>query len=327
MTMPRARPWPRAHGATKAPVRVPAKACASLLRGALRELRRAGDDPVEPADDEPPLGHQQHALPVILQHLARRRLEPAEAAALDDRRLGRLAEIVEIGAGALRQPLDRDLGRRRFRSLMAATAENWRSGAAPPPGSSRGGIACRPYCRAPTAAVSGLRIIGGRRRRSARSPTAKWIAVDEIGVGARRRARRSTGCAARGMQLVPAHMRDLERRVGGLDRHHLAVDPAEPVDGLELAAALGHQLHADADAEKRPAAPDHRFARAPLPAPAPRRGRGGNRRRRRPRAARSRSARGDLLGSAGDDDAARRRRSRAAARSNAFAAERRLPEP
>ena len=45
----------------------------------------------------------------------------------------------------------------------------------------------------------------------------------------------------------------------GVDRHHLAVDPAEPGDGLELAAALRHQLHADADAEKRPAATHHRL--------------------------------------------------------------------
>ena len=38
------------------------------------ELRRAGDDAVEPTDDEPALGNQQHAFPIILQHLPRRRL-------------------------------------------------------------------------------------------------------------------------------------------------------------------------------------------------------------------------------------------------------------
>ncbi len=62
-----------------------------------------------------------------------------------------------------------------------------------------------------------------------------------------------------GPKLVPAHMGDLERRIGTLDRDHFAGNPAEPVDGLEFAAAIGHQLHADADPEKRPAAPPHRF--------------------------------------------------------------------
>ena len=118
-------PRPRAHGATKALVTVPAKACASLLRGARDELRRAGDDAVEPADDEPALGDQQHALPVILQHLPRRRLEPAETAALGDGALGRLAQIVEIGAGILGQALDRDALPDSLRiSLMDASAES-----------------------------------------------------------------------------------------------------------------------------------------------------------------------------------------------------------
>ena len=81
------------------------------------QLRRAGDDPVETADHEPALGHQEHALPVILQHLARRRLEPAEPAALGDGALGRLAQIVELVARIAGQPLDRD---RRIGALPAA---------------------------------------------------------------------------------------------------------------------------------------------------------------------------------------------------------------
>src|SRR5579862_413623 len=85
-----------------------------------RQLHRAGDDPVEPADHQPPLRHQQHAFPIILQYLARRHLEPAKAAAFLDRALGRLAQIVEIGAGILRQVLDRDLaGRPGYASLAA----------------------------------------------------------------------------------------------------------------------------------------------------------------------------------------------------------------
>ena len=37
-------------------------------------------------------------------------------------------------------------------------------------------------------------------------------------------------------------------------RHDLAGDPAEPLGDLVFAAAFGHELHADANAEKRPAA-------------------------------------------------------------------------
>ena len=43
-------------------------------------------------------------------------------------------------------------------------------------------------------------------------------------------------------------------------RDDFAADPAEPLDGLEFAAALRHQLQADADPEKRTAAGDDRLA-------------------------------------------------------------------
>src|SRR5437868_5442694 len=39
-----------------------------------RQLRRTADDAIETADDEAALRYEQHALPVILQELARRRL-------------------------------------------------------------------------------------------------------------------------------------------------------------------------------------------------------------------------------------------------------------
>src|SRR4051794_3991933 len=42
-----------------------------------RELHRSGDDAVEPPGDELSLGDQQYALPVVLQHLPRRHLDPA----------------------------------------------------------------------------------------------------------------------------------------------------------------------------------------------------------------------------------------------------------
>ena len=66
----------------------------------------------------------------------------------------------------------------------------------------------------------------------------------------------------------------------------LARDPAEPVGDLVLAAALGHQLHADADAEERPALARAPSRPAPRPCRARRRARAGNRRRRRRPAAR-----------------------------------------
>ena len=56
------------------------------------------------------------------------------------------------------------------------------------------------------------------------------------------------------VERVPAHMRDLQRRVRRRDAVDLAGDPAQSRGHLVFAAALGHELHADADAEERPAA-------------------------------------------------------------------------
>src|SRR6185437_1663961 len=73
------------------------------------KLHRSRDDLVEPPDDEPLLRDQQHAFPVGFENVARRRLEPAEPAAFADRALGRVAQIVEIGAGVFGQQLDPDI--------------------------------------------------------------------------------------------------------------------------------------------------------------------------------------------------------------------------
>ena len=63
-------------------------------------------------------------------------------------------------------------------------------------------------------------------------------------------------------QIVPAHMRHLQRRVGGHQRHDLTRNPAEALIGAVLEPAAGHQLHADADAEERARAGDrHLFQR------------------------------------------------------------------
>jgi hypothetical protein len=87
---------------------------------------------------------------------------------------------------------------------------------------------------------------------------AEVIAVNEIGVGA---------CAEPGEQwmrrpglkLVPSHMRYLHHGITRLYCDDLSADPAEALGRLELASAFRHQLHADADAEKRACTDNDRF--------------------------------------------------------------------
>ena len=115
------------------------------------------------------------------------------------------------------------------------------------------------------------------------------VAVDEIGVRARsepvehrmrprrrRHAARSSPYA--GFSATGSDGRDRRRPRPRIQPRPSTVSNSRPRDG--------HQLHADADAEKRPAAPDDRLAQRLFQARAPRRGRGGNRRTRRPRAGR-----------------------------------------
>jgi hypothetical protein len=87
---------------------------------------------------------------------------------------------------------------------------------------------------------------------------AEVVAVNEIGVGTRaepgeQRMRRP------GFELVPPHMRYLHHRIARLYCNDLSADPTEALDRLELAPAFRHQLHADADAEKRVGADHDRF--------------------------------------------------------------------
>ena len=88
------------------------------------------------------------------------------------------------------------------------------------------------------------------------------------------------------VERVPAHVRDLQLRIARRDAVDLAGNPARALDHLVFAAALGHQLHADADAEERPAVLRAPSRSARRPCRAPHRARGGNPRRRRRRAAR-----------------------------------------
>src|SRR5712692_5508145 len=86
------------------------------------------------------------------------------------------------------------------------------------------------------------------------------IGVHEIGVQPGRAGRDAvehrvmTDLAER----VPAHVRDLQARIGRRDAVDLAGNPAQTVRHLVFAAALRHELHADADAEKGPALAAHR---------------------------------------------------------------------
>src|SRR5579864_1556804 len=80
-------------------------------------------------------------------------------------------------------------------------------------------------------------------------------------------------------ERVPAHMRDFQSRILWADAADLARDPAEPLGRLIFAAAFGHELHADADTEKRLAPPEYCFGKrfhhsrqAIEPAPAVREG-------------------------------------------------------
>src|SRR5262245_19912568 len=59
------------------------------------------------------------------------------------------------------------------------------------------------------------------------------------------------------IERVAAHMRDLQTRIRRGHAFDLARNPTQPLRHLVFAAAFGHELHADANAEERPAAPAH----------------------------------------------------------------------
>src|SRR5262249_17619359 len=59
------------------------------------------------------------------------------------------------------------------------------------------------------------------------------------------------------VESVPAHMRDFQIRIGWRDPFDLTRDPAQSRWHFVFAAAFRHELHADANAEERPAATTH----------------------------------------------------------------------
>jgi hypothetical protein len=78
-----------------------------VVLGRPHQLGRAGDDAVEPPDEQQAVGNQHHPAPVGFHHRTVRRLQPAEPAAGLDAFLGGLAQILQIVAAKLPQPLDR----------------------------------------------------------------------------------------------------------------------------------------------------------------------------------------------------------------------------
>ena len=95
----------------------------------------------------------------------------------------------------------------------------------------------------------------------------------------------SSGCGWRAFSVFQPMCGIFRLGVVRRDAVDLAGNPAEALDHLVFAAALGHQLHADADAEERPALAGAPSRSAPRPCRRPHRARGGNPRRRRRRAA------------------------------------------
>ena len=86
------------------------------------QVRRADDAAVQPGDEQLALGHQQHAAEIGLQRHRARRVHPAEAAAVDDRGVGRLAQRVQVVVGELGDALDQELRRRRRVGVRRAIA-------------------------------------------------------------------------------------------------------------------------------------------------------------------------------------------------------------
>src|SRR5882762_424532 len=87
------------------------------------------------------------------------------------------------------------------------------------------------------------------------------VTMDEICVQAGRPQRNALkeGMRPVGFKRIPTHMGDLESRITGIDATNLPADPAHSIGHRIFAAALSHELHADADAEKGPAAPADRL--------------------------------------------------------------------
>src|SRR5260370_37131776 len=87
------------------------------------------------------------------------------------------------------------------------------------------------------------------------------VTMDEICVQAGRPQRNAVeeGMRPVDFKRIPTHLGDLESRISGIDAANLPADPAHSIGYRIFAAALSHELHADADTEKGPAIPADRL--------------------------------------------------------------------
>src|SRR5260370_11343083 len=87
------------------------------------------------------------------------------------------------------------------------------------------------------------------------------VTMDEIRVQAGRPQRNAVeeGMRPVGFKRIPTHMGNLESRITGVGAANLPADPAHSIGYRIFAAALSHELHADADAQKGPAVPADRL--------------------------------------------------------------------
>ena len=85
----------------------------------------ADDLAVQAGDEQFPLRHQQHAAEIGFQRAPARRVDPAEAAAVDDGGVGRLAQGVQVVVGELASAARRTVSgsRRRMRGCIRASRQ------------------------------------------------------------------------------------------------------------------------------------------------------------------------------------------------------------
>src|SRR5215470_15832179 len=83
------------------------------------------------------------------------------------------------------------------------------------------------------------------------------VTMDEICVqaGGPQRNAIKEGVRPMSFERIPTHMRDLESRIAGVDAANFPADPAHSIRYRIFSAAVSHELHADADAEKGLAVP------------------------------------------------------------------------
>ena len=79
--------------------------CFVITRRFLK-LDGGGNTPVHPTDEQMAFRHQDDAAEIAAEHGTCRRPEPAEAAAVENRGFGGIAEILEILVGNFFQRLD-----------------------------------------------------------------------------------------------------------------------------------------------------------------------------------------------------------------------------